>query len=370
MASDTSARPFLSVLGHELRNQLAPLQNAAYLLRLRARDDGTLGNLAGIMERQLAAIVRTLDVVAEADRIERGDTAIERRAVPLRSLVEQAISRLRPELERRTRGVGLAIPDDLPPVRVDETRIVRVLVMLLDHALRQGYESGRITIGARQDGHDVLATIEHEGTAPDPAASEQLFAFPVAGAHSAEGLGLALPVARAVARLHDGDLRVAPGPAAGTTVVELRLPWRGSPGEARPHGDAGGFQLAPVAPRAGSARRVLIVDDNAAVRASLSDLLETMGFEVCAVADGTEAIRVARSWKPRSILLDIHMPGPSGFDTARALRAELPPPLTLVMMSGERLDQGLRGAARAAGFDHCVDKGLGIDELAQVLDAS
>jgi len=102
---------------------------------------------------------------------------------------------------------------------------------------------------------------------------------------------------------------------------------------------------------------VLVADDNEAVRQSFVELLESEGHEVRTAVDGAQAIEVAREWRPRFALLDVHMPGISGFDTARRLRALFTPhEMTLLMLSGMALNDTWREQARAAGFDDCLDK--------------
>jgi CheY-like chemotaxis protein len=114
---------------------------------------------------------------------------------------------------------------------------------------------------------------------------------------------------------------------------------------------------APAASAAPVRSRVLVADDNEAVRQSFVELLQTEGHEVRTAADGAQAIELAREWRPRFALLDVHMPGISGLDTARRLRALFTPrEMTLLMLSGMALNETWREQARAAGFDDCIDK--------------
>ena len=105
------------------------------------------------------------------------------------------------------------------------------------------------------------------------------------------------------------------------------------------------------------ARNILIVDDNAALLASLSAVLRDAGHEVKTAADGGEALALVQSWKPDFVLLDAQMPRMNGFEVARQLRTLFPQrAMKLVLMSGSPPDETtLRGAERA-GFDHYIDK--------------
>lgn len=124
-------------------------------------------------------------------------------------------------------------------------------------------------------------------------------------------------------------------------------------------------------PAAGQvAKRILIADDNAAVRASLASMLHEMGHEVRSTADGAEALELAHHWRPEVVLLDINMPQLNGFEVARKLRTQFPAKvMKLVMMSGTSLNEmTLRGAVRA-GFDHCIDKVNDVEILRQLLES-
>jgi len=117
--------------------------------------------------------------------------------------------------------------------------------------------------------------------------------------------------------------------------------------------------------------RILIVDDNAAVRGAYREALEEMGYEVMLAADGEEALRVAESGAPQVALIDIHLPRINGYQVARRLRARHPADrLTLVMLSGMMLDADLVRLSKSAGFDHCLDKGDGPRALDRLLRAS
>jgi CheY-like chemotaxis protein len=117
------------------------------------------------------------------------------------------------------------------------------------------------------------------------------------------------------------------------------------------------------------AKRILIADDNAAVRVSLASMLQEMGHDVRSTADGAEAIELAQDWSPEVVLLDISMPHLNGFEVARRLRTKFPANvMKLVMMSGTSLNETtLRGAERA-GFDHCIDKVNDFRILRQLLE--
>lgn len=117
-------------------------------------------------------------------------------------------------------------------------------------------------------------------------------------------------------------------------------------------------QEPPAAPATGEARvRVLLVDDNADLRASLAAILEMSGCEIRTAPDGVEAVAAALDWRPDVVFVDIHMPRMNGFQVAKQLRERfLPGAMKLVLMSGVGIDDTLTREAQQAGFDACIDK--------------
>lgn len=386
-SSSTETGPeFLRVLSHELRNNIAPIQNATHLLRMRSRADASLVPVIEIIERQLSGMLRTLDTLGEADRAHRGQTVLECAPVAVGALVEQALQVARASVEKRGRPVDVMLAADLPLANVDGPRIARVLAILLDNAARYTPPGEPITVSAAAtDGH-IEIRIRDRGAGIPADVLSHVFDFFAAPHQVGHGLGLGLPLAKALVDRHGGELCIgSPAPGGGTEVM-VRLPAAGHGDSSSGAGGATGrvhpaeaaddarnaaagapAQAGDGAARSGG-RRVLIADDSAAVRTSLTDLLEEMGHEVRAAGDGAEAVAMAQTWQPEFVLLDIHMPKLNGFDAARRIRGLFPPTvMQLVMMSGDDLDEVVRRGARQAGFDHCVDKGLDIGELATLL---
>ncbi len=356
----------LRVLAHELRNYIAPIHNAMHLLRLKSRADPAVAPVIDIIERQLSAMTRALDTVSDVDRLQRGELTLDRAPVAIAEVLARARQSMAALASARRQQVALDIPTTLRTIEADASRLTRTFAALLDNAARYAPEGSAITVTVREDDAGIEVRIEDEGPGFAPGDRQdalELFATP----HRAgQGLGLGLPLAAAVVRLHGGELSIRDRQPRGTAVI-VHLP--PGAGHSASTGAAAGAQALPEAPGAGKrGRRVLIADDSAAVRISLSDLLAEMGHEVRAAADGAEAVAMAQAWQPEFVLLDIHMPRLNGMEAARKLRALFPRGgMQLVMMSGDDLDEVVRRGAQQAGFDHCVDKGLAIGELTQLL---
>jgi len=365
--SGTQDPPFLRLLAHELRNYIAPMHNAMHLLRLKARNDPTLPPVIDMVERQLTAMAGTLEAVSEMDRVRRGEMTLERSAASARALVDRALQGLPTALAARRDRVHVDVPDDLPNVQVDEARLTRALTSVVDNALRYGPSDGDVRVRGRTTGSALEITVDDDGSGMPEQQRERAVEFFALPQQSGHGLGIGLPLAAAIVRLHGGTLALeqrTPG-----TRVRISIPISGSASLRLGANDSN--EDGPVAaPGTAARRRVLLADDSAAVRASLADLLQELGHDVRAAADGAEAVAIAQSWQPEFVLLDIHMPKLNGFEAARKLRSLYPSSvMKLVMMSGDGVDETVRRGARQAGFDHWVDKGLAIGELATILAA-
>jgi CheY-like chemotaxis protein len=124
----------------------------------------------------------------------------------------------------------------------------------------------------------------------------------------------------------------------------------------------------PPASHRASGKRVLIVDDNAALRVSLGGVLHDIGHAAKAAADGDEALRIAREWLPHVVFLDVNMPGLNGYELARLFRSEFPSSgMKLIMLSGDTLSEAARRGAESAGFDRCIDKLSGVQVYEEIL---
>ena len=177
------------------------------------------------------------------------------------------------------------------------------------------------------------------------------------------GLGIGLPAMHALMRLLDGNLEAfSEGPGRGSEFIVTLPVWREvdrAAHEGRPAPSESGAVPAPAhAVRSTrKPRRILLVDDSAAVRDSFSDILQDMGYEVRTAGDGEDALRSAEAWRPDYVLLDINIPLLDGYEVARRLRAQFTTgELKLVMISGVTLDAATMRDAKRAGFDFCFDK--------------
>ena len=338
---------FLAVLGHELRNPLAPALTALELMK--ARGGTTLQRERAVLERQISHMTRLVDDLLDVSRLTRGKVALVKRRFELRVAIDRAVDMARPLIEQHGHALRVDVPHAGLPLDADEDRIVQVVVNLLTNAARYTPPGGHVALEARAAGDCVEIVCEDSGPGVPadllPTIFEPFAQGPRSIARQQGGLGLGLALARSLAELHGGSVRYEPATPQGSRFI-VRVPLAVAPvvddipGAVTP--------AVPVTPR-----RLLLVDDNADGRQMMAVALEQAGHTVDCAEDGPTALNAAAALLPHVAILDIGLPGIDGYELARALRVEHPA-LRLIAVTGYGQDTDA-AAARAAGFDaHCT----------------
>ncbi len=319
--ADRQKDDFLAILGHELRNPMAPLQHAVDLMRLLSPADAKLRWSIDMVERQARQMDRLLDDLLDISRVVRGKLRLERRVVALNEIIEQAIDASQPELEARGHRFDIELPDTPVYLDADPARLAQVLTNLLNNAAKYTPAGGHVRLSAEAQPGTVVLRVADNGDGIDAELRTNLFQIFTQGRHRLErtggssrsGLGLGLAIAARLAELHGGRIEVdSAGPGRGSTF-SLFLPSVAAPA-ATPR-----RRKAPAQTPHGL--RVLVVDDNADAADGMAMLLSALGHEVQVCRSGPEALAAAPRFRPRVVLLDLGMDGMDGFETARRLRS-------------------------------------------------
>ncbi len=345
---------FLAMLGHELRNPLAPLVTAVELIKLKAGDRVT--REATVIDRQLKHMLRLVNDLLDASRIARGRVEIARQRIEMAAVVDAAVEMVSPLLQQCDQGVDVSLEPDLR-VLGDPDRLAQVVANLLSNAAKYGEKGGRVSLAATREGPDVVLTVRDHGMGIEngrlAAIFEPFVQAPQALDRAEGGLGLGLAIARVLVDLHGGTIGAqSDGPGTGSAFT-VRLPALEGVVSPKARRDE------PLAGSAPGRWRVLIVDDNADALGLLTDALALLGYEPIMASNGPRALALASARHPFVALLDIGLPGMDGYELARRLRAtaELDG-LKLVALTGYGLAadsracarRGLRRAPRKAGI--------------------
>nr|HEX4314820.1 ATP-binding protein [Kofleriaceae bacterium] len=364
LASASRAKDeFLAMLGHELRNPLAPILTALELMRLRAGD--ALSRERAIIERQTQHLAGLLEDLLDVSRIARGLVELRRARVAIADVVARSLETAAPLIEQQRHDVAFDVPRELV-VDGDAARLGQIFANLLTNAAKYTDAGGRIAVAASADGDDVAVSVTDNGRGISHELLPHVFDLFVQERQNIDrargGLGLGLAIVRNLVQLHGGRIDAASaGPGRGSTFT-VRLPRVAAIVEAPEP------SLPVAAPQARAASgTVLVVDDNADAAVLLADLLESRGYTARVAHDPTEALRVAGEFVPDVAVLDIGLPDMDGYELARRLRA-LPAwrDVTLLALSGYGQEPD-RARSADAGFAQHLVKPVDLATLSRYL---
>jgi CheY-like chemotaxis protein/two-component sensor histidine kinase len=360
-AADRAKDEFLALLGHELRNPLAPALTAVHLMKQR----GDNSREREILERQIRHMARLVDDLLDVARLRRGAIELRREPFDLAEAVSRAVEMTSPIYAEKHHELVVDVPQGLI-VDGDRIRIAQVISNLLSNAAKYTEPHGRVVVSARQQYGDVVLECRDNGSGIPPELLPRVFDVFVQGERGLDrrqgGLGLGLAVARMLVDRHGGSIEVSSaGPKQGSAFV-VRLP--AAPSSAmRPGPETPATAVSPA-----HTGRVLVVDDNHDALVMLLDAFKQAGIEAVGAGTAREAMDLASAARPDVAVLDIGLPDINGFDLARALRA-LPggPWIRLIAVTGYGREQD-KAAARAAGFDAFFAKPVDMPTLLEAME--
>ena len=219
---------FLATLAHELRNPLAPICNAMEIMRLSHDRPDAMAMARGLMERQVAQLVRLIDDLLDISRITHGKLRLLRERVRLAEILDLAVEQSRPLLDKAGQKLTVNVPAESIWLTGDRVRLAQVFTNLLNNAAKFSEPGGRVTITAERDGQQLVVRVADTGVGIAPEMLPQLFdQFAQVDRtlnRTQGGLGIGLNLARRLVELHDGviDAKSA-GPGRGAEFV-VRLP--------------------------------------------------------------------------------------------------------------------------------------------------
>jgi signal transduction histidine kinase/ActR/RegA family two-component response regulator len=356
---------FLAMLGHELRNPLAPIRTALQLMRMR--DKTAVAKEREIIERQVDHLIRLVDDLLDVSRITKGMISIEKMFVDMSSVISSAVEMSSPLITQRGHHFELKAAPDLCVVG-DAARLAQAISNLLINAAKfTPSGGGQIALHAFRDSKDVVISVRDNGLGMTASAAATIFEpFVQLGHRETDrplgGLGLGLAIVRSLVHLHGGIVEArSDGPGLGAEFT-VRLPAADSP-QASFRSQSASEESSSLAP----GRKILVVDDNVDAADSLADLLSSAGHMVQVAYDGRKALEVATSFVPDVAFLDIGLPVMDGFELARRLRQLWGfDKVTIVAVTGYGLDQH-RHQAVESGFDEHLVKPVSAEQVFDVI---
>ena len=372
---------FLAMLGHELRNPLAALANAAQLLRLQEHEDASLKQCRSIIERQIGQLKHLVDDLLEVSRITTGSVRLRQEQIALSGIVERAVETAQPLIRQHRHRLKVSLP--LEPVHLfaDAARLEQVLVNLLTNAAKYTDEDGRIWLSVEPEkaaegvangaaAAMVVIKVRDTGIGIAPELLPRIFDLFTQADRSLDrsqgGLGIGLCLVQRLVELHGGKVEAHSVLGQGSEFV-VRLPLMLTPLPASSTFPLPAPDTALPPEKAATGCRVLVVDDNVDAAQSLGLLLEMSGHAVYLAYDGPSALQAAIDYRPDVALLDIGLPGLDGFEVAQRIRHQATlTGMVLVALTGYGQDTD-RQRSQDAGFDFHLVKPAAFDEIEKIL---
>jgi signal transduction histidine kinase/ActR/RegA family two-component response regulator len=352
---------FLAMLGHELRNPLAPIVTALELTREREGPSRE----RDIIERQVQHVRRLVDDLLDVARIARGKLELTRKPMELELAIRDGVELARPLIDERRHNLSVACPAQGLRVAGDRTRLAQVVANLLTNAARYSEPGGSIRINAFARGDQAVLCVEDTGMGIAAELLPRIYELFAQAKQTAErgsgGLGLGLSIVKSLVEQHGGEVQAkSEGPGRGSEF-EIRLPRLVTE---RPAASANSESVTNTV---GQGARVLIVDDNEDAAVLLADALATRGFQTEVAHDPHDALARAQANTPDLALLDIGLPGIDGYELARLMRADSAlGKIPLVALTGYG-QSGDRARSAQVGFAEHLVKPVNINELGSVI---
>jgi PAS domain S-box-containing protein len=374
LEADRKKDEFIALLGHELRNPLAPIRNGLQVMRLAGGDANVVAQARDMMDRQLGHMVRLIDDLLDVSRVSRNKMQLRKARVTLADVVGSAVETARPLIEAARHELVVTLPPEPVVLDADLTRLAQVLSNLLTNSAKYTEAGGKIWLTAElasreRERPEVILSVRDTGIGIPAEALPTIFDMFSQVDRTLErttgGLGIGLALVRGLVEMHGGTVAAASdGPGRGSTFT-VRLP-------VVPAADPGPRPEAPAAngrPAGGGPRRVLVVDDNRDAAASMAQMLRLLGHEVSTAHDGAEAVEAAEGFRPDVVLMDVGMPRLNGHEATRRIR-ERPwgRGVRVVALTGWGQDVD-RVRSKEAGCDGHLVKPVSLSDLERALAA-
>ena len=365
-SANRSKDEFLAMLGHELRNPLAPIATALHLMKLR--NETHPSRELEIIERQVQHLMRLIDDLFDVARVTRGKVDLELRTVEIASAIARGIEIASPLIEQRRHTLTVDVPPQGLRVDGDDHRLAQVFSNLLTNAARYTPTGGAISLSARAEAGMVVIAVKDNGIGIDGALLPRIFDAFVQGSRAidrtAGGLGIGLALVRNLVTLHGGTVVVSSTSFTRGSEFTVRIPMSMATVTPPP----APAQRAPASPRSAS-DSVLVVDDNQDAAELLATIVRMHGYRVEVAHDGPGALDRLDEFSPGVIILDIGLPDMDGYELARRIR-ERPEQRRARLIAltgyGQRSD---REQSSEAGFELHLVKPVNAGHLLDTLDA-
>lgn len=362
-AADKNKDEFLATLAHELRNPMAPIQNALDILKTHPSAD-KVEELHNLMSRHVKHMIHLIDDLMDMARVSQGKIKLRKETINVKDAIHLAIELSEPLIKQKNHAFTVEVTQDDMWMEADLHRISQIIGNLLQNAAKYTDNGGRIELKVEKDvGHKIHIAVADNGIGIPAEKQSEIFntfsQLKIDDSYTATGLGIGLSLVKKLVHLHAGDIRVeSEGDGKGATfhVMFPALVFDERPRE-KPQSSLKDSE------NINRTLKILVVDDNREAAETLSLMLELFGHQTVLGYSGEDAVRLAHEESPQMILLDIGLPDISGYEVAQTLRSDEKFKHTYLVAQtgwGQKSD---RDKTKKAGFDKHLVKPISMDDL-------
>jgi len=361
--ADRRKDEFLAMLAHELRNPLAPIQNALNIFEAPKALYPMRTEALKLIKRQVHQMTRLIDDLMDVSRINQGKISLQKKRISLNEAIPMAQEIAAPVITAKKHTLVISQPDEPLWIQADIVRLSQILSNLLNNAAKYTDEGGRIELSIWHEDNEAVISVKDNGIGIPrdmlPSVFDLFMQVDGSLERSHGGLGIGLTLVKELTALHGGTVTAfSDGPGKGSEFT-LRLPLAQTP-EIKTAQDVS-------TPATETQYRTLVVDDNEASAKTMGWTLELMGHEVHVIMDARKVLEAARSFKPHVIMLDIGMPGINGYDLCKQLREDLITQNAFIVAQTGWGQEEHRKRSQSAGFDYHLVKPVDMQALEKAL---
>ncbi len=361
---------FLSSMSHELRTPLNAVLGFAQLLASEEAPPPTATQMRALEQILKGGwyLLRLINEILDLAMIESGKLTISREAMGLADVLDDCQAMIGPQALKRGISMRFPVLEQAYFIHADRTRVKQVMINLLSNAIKYNRPGGSVVVACTPGAGDTLrVSVSDTGAGLTPAQLEHLFQpFNRLGQQDGleEGTGIGLVVTRQLVELMGGTIGVESTVGAGTTF------WFELSASTAP-ALAPASQASPRASAAADAppRTLLYVEDNPANLALVEQLIERRSeLKLLTATDGFQGVQLAQTYQPDVILMDINLPGISGYGCLKILREDRATAhIPVLALSANAMPRDIENGMQA-GFFRYLTKPINVVEFMAALD--
>jgi two-component system CheB/CheR fusion protein len=357
---------FLAILCHELRNPLAAISNSVQVLLLAEASESAARRLKEIIARQVKNLAVIVDDLLDISRLNRDKVQLRKEPLDVGPIIARAVEAVSHLIEEKNHEVHVSVVAGHTRVNADPTRLEQIIVNLLTNAAKFTEPKGRLRVAAHSEPGSVIIQVSDNGIGILPETIQHVFELFAQADKSLErthgGLGIGLAVVRKLVELHGGSITATSSGLGQGSQFTVRLPTQEEDTRAEP----AATERRPDE-QAAHPLRILVVEDRVDIASGMATLLQREGHGVQIAHDGHTAVELARALRPDVLLVDLGLPGLSGYEVTARLRGEACcRESVFIAISGYAQEQD-RERSRAAGFDHHLAKPVDLGKVRALL---